>query len=891
MTLAPGTRLGPYEISTPLGAGGMGEVYRARDTRLGREVAIKVLPASLSNNPETRARFEREARTVSSLNHPNICTLHDVGREADTDFLVMELVEGETLAQRLVRGALPPAEVLKLGGQIADGLDRAHRAGVIHRDLKPGNVMLTRGGAKLMDFGLARATGMAGPATGSGVTVAALSQSPTMAQPLTAEGTIVGTFQYMAPEQLEGKEADARSDIWSLGCVLYEMATGRRAFEGRSQASLIYAIMGATPPPISQVAPLNPPGLDRLIQACLAKDPDERIQTAHDVRLQLGWIAGESSQVGAAAAPAPPAAARPRLPRYATTGLTILLTALAVFGLLRLLSRPAPAPVLRFAVPAGPTLVQARWPQISPDGRMLAFLGTDSAGVIQFWLRPMDALEARPLPGLRTSRPFWSPDGRSLGYISASKLHRVDLATGADVTVADTQGGADGSWANGVVLFDGSGADSLRRVTLAGGKVEAASRLDRARGESGHGWPSFLPDGRHFLFVATVAGQSVSDIKLGTLGSLDSRIVGHTDTRAIYANGYLIYTSGGTLLAQRFEPGSGRASGDAVALAERVSAGGGAGDFSVSTNGVLAYRPTMSASRSKLVWMDRGGRLLGQAAPPDQYDEIRLSPDGTRVAARMIQGQSAIADIWIRDLVRGVTSRITFGSSDNLFPVWSPDGGRIAFGSNPGGEYQTIIRSASGTGGQDSLFHERGGNDGPSDWSADGRTIAVSRLGASGWDIWLMGTEPGSAPNRFLQSPFSERFGRISPDGRWLAYASNESGRYEIYVVPIAGGAGKWQVSTEGGDDPFWRKDGRELLYRGADRSIYAVAIGPGAGFEPGTPQPLFRVDLAEGLFTGTRWCPTGDAQRFLLEVPVGGSGAASFNVVSGWPSDLRRKP
>src|SRR5262245_61013829 len=688
----------------------------------------------------------------------------------------------------------------------------------------------------------------------------------------------------MGPEQLEGKEADARSDIWALGCVLYEMVTGRRAFSGGSQASLIAAVMSQEPSPASQVAPLSSLALDRLIQACLAKDPDDRIQTAHDIKLQLGWIAGEGSQVGAGAAPATRATARPRLPRYAMTALTIVLTALVALGLQRLLAPPAPVPVLRFSVPVDASLAQARNPLISPDGRTLVFIGTDSAGASRYWLRAMDALEARPMTVGNRRRPFWSGDGRSLGYITAGKLRRVDVATGADVIVADAPGGVDGSWGDGVVLYDGSGTDSIRRITLASGKAEAASRIDRARGESGHGFPSFLPDGRRFLFICTMTGQPVLEIKLGTLGSLESRTVGRTEMGALFADGYLLSTSGGTLLAQRFDPGSGRTSGVAVAVVEGVR------EFSVSRNGVLAYRPSSSAPQSRLVWVDRGGRMLGQAAPPGQYLEIRLSPEGTRVAVGMVQPPAPVADLWVRDLVRGVTSRVTFGSAHNVFPVWSPDGSRIAYASNRGGQYHTLIRSASGTGGEDSLPHEPGGTDLPLDWSADGRTIAIAHQGASGWDIWLLGTDPGQAPNKFLQSPFHERFARISPDGRWLAYSSNESGRSEVYVVPLAGGAGKWQVSTAGGDDPFWRKDGRELLYLAPDRTINAVAIGPGAGFEPGTPRPLFRVDLVEAVFAGTRWCPTADAQRFLLQVPAGGSATTSLNVVSGWPSELAKK-
>jgi len=696
----------------------------------------------------------------------------------------------------------------------------------------------------------------------------------------------------MAPEQLEGQEADVRSDLWSFGATLYEMATGKPAFEGRSQASLIAAILGKEPPPIAEVAPLSPPGLDRLVQACLAKDPDDRIQTAHDVSLQIRWMQDGGSQAAAPApAVAPRAVARAPLKRIALGVLPIVLTALVVIVGERLLFPPAPQPVLRFGVPAGPSLAVARWPILSPDGRTLAFMGTDSAGTAQIWLRPLDALEAHPLPGVHPQRPFWSYDGRSLGYISAGKLHRVELSGGAEVTVAETQGGADGSWGDGVVLYDGSGADSIRRVTLADGKVAAASALDRARGEIGHAWPSFLPDGRHFLFTSTVASQTVLDIKLGTLGSLASRVVGHTDSRAQYAPpGYLVSTSGGTLLAQRFDARSGRTSGEVFPIAEGV-VGGGTGEFTVSRTGVLAYRSGASTARSRLVWVDRAGRMLGEAAPPDAYDEIRLSPDGTRVAARLLQGQGGNADIWIRDLTRGVTSRLTFGSSDNLWPVWSPDGARVAYGTNRGGEYHTLIRSASGAGGEDSLAHERGGNNGPTDWSADGHTIAVSRLGVSGWDLWLQSPDSRQPPTKLLQTPFSERFGRISPDGRWLAYASNESGRYEVYVIPLSGGGGKWQVSTGGGDDPFWRADGKELLYRGGDRSLNSVAIGSGAGFEPGTPQPLFKVELSEGLFTGTRWSPTTDAQRFLLEVPVGSPGGTTFRVVTGWPAELRKRP
>ena len=862
-------------------------MYRARDSRLGRDVAIKVLPDSLANDPEVRARFEREARTVSSLNHPNICTLFDVGREGDTNFLVMELIEGETLADRLQRGALPTEQVLALGSQISDALDRAHRAGVIHRDLKPGNVMLTRSGAKLMDFGLARATGMVGTKSSSGVTVAGLTQSPTVAAPLTAEGTIVGTFQYMSPEQLEGREVDARSDLWALGCVLYEMATGRRAFEGKSQASLIGAIMNTEPTPLSQLVPASPPALDRLVRACLAKDPDERIQTAHDVKLQLRWTQEGGSQSGV---PAPVAAGR----KGVSTGAMLAMIASVVGGVAviaadRLLFRTPPPAVIRFAVSAGGSIASVRWPMVSPNGRFVAFMGSDSTGASQIYVRPLDSMEARPLPGTgRTQRPFWSSDSRTLVYIVSGKMYRLPLNGAAPVAFADAPGGSDGSWGKEYIIYDGSGADTIRGVPVNGGKVIPITRLDRSRGEIGHAWPSFLPDGKHFLFIANDRGSQVSTIKLGRIGSLESRPVGQTDSRALFANGYLFYTAAGNLLAQRFDPGSGKTSGEAVPITDHIMMSRVVGDFAVSRNGVLIFRESTAGPQTRLVWADRAGRMLGDAGPPGQYDEVRLSPDGRRAALRIYRTGGGAADIWVRDLVRNTTSRLTFDSSDHVWPVWTPDGSRLAYASNRSGEFRTYIRASSGVGGEDSLIHMDSGQDGPTDWSSDGRTIALSRNATTAWDMLLQ--TPGGKPEPFIATQFSERMARFSPNGRWLAYASNESGRHEVYVVPAAGGGGKWQVSTQGGDDPFWRADGKEILYIAADRSITAVPVEAGESFEPGTPQPLFRAEIAEGPFTGTRWCPTADGQRFLMVVPTGGPGGTTFTAVTNWPTELRKK-
>ncbi|MEO5618934.1 MAG: protein kinase, partial [Candidatus Eisenbacteria bacterium] len=590
--LASGTRLGPYEIIAPIGAGGMGEVYRAKDTRLGRDVAVKVLPQHLSAEPEIRARFEREAKTVSSLNHPNICTLFDVGRapgeagSGETDYLVMELIEGDTLAVRLQRGPLPAAELLRFGTQIADALDRAHRAGVVHRDLKPGNIMITRSGAKLMDFGLSRVTGMSGAASGSGRSLSALTQSPTMAQALTAEGTLLGTFQYMAPEQLEGKEADTRSDIWALGCVLYEMATGRRAFEGRSQASLIAAILERTPPPVGE-APSGtsaattsdgpPPGIERLIRYCLAKDPEERIQTAHDVKLQLQGIAEgaglSATSVAASQVSAQVAAARARSAGGTGARLAWLVAAVALLvaagTVVWTVARPPAArQVARFRLSPIPGTADFFWPRVSPDGRFILLQGADSAGVVRAYVRPMDQVNAVPVPGTEgLRRAYWSPDGREIVFVAGDKIQRAPIGGGSPTVICAAQGGVDLSWGSrGHILMDGSFTDTLRVVSAAGGELRPATGVDREAGEVGSGWPCFLPDGEHFLFIGNLRnGAGSGNMRLGRLGSLESKLLGHSDGRVEYApGGWVVFPRKGTLLAQKLDLAAGKLTGEPI---------------------------------------------------------------------------------------------------------------------------------------------------------------------------------------------------------------------------------------------------------------------------------------------------------------------------------------
>lgn len=887
MRLNPGTRLGPYEVISPLGAGGMGEVYRAKDTRLGRDVAIKVLPQHLSQNPEVHARFEREARTISSLNHPHICTLHDVGREGDIEFLVMELVDGETLAQRLEKGALPVTEVLRLGIQIADALDRAHRAGIIHRDFKPGNVMLTRSGAKLMDFGLARPTGMGGAAGTSGVTLAHLSHSPTVAAPLTAEGTIVGTFLYMAPEQLEGKETDVRSDLWAFGCVLYEMITGRRAFEGKSQASLIGSIMHSTPAPLETAAPMAPPQLDALIRACLTKDPEERIQTAHDVKLQLTWIAQAGSH---------PSVAAPVLPvkrglsgetiAWAVAGIAIL--AAGFFGWRALAGGGGGGSTteqIRFTIPIPGPVVALDMPRISPDGRIVAFSAQDSLNRTMVWVRPLNSLAANPLPGTEGANPpFWSPDSRFLGFVADGKLKKIAVAGGPATVVCDAPTGSDGSWGSkDVILFDGRPGDPILRVNAAGGIATKAMVGDSTFDA---GWPAFLPDGRHYFFTA-LKRNGPPEIMLGTLGDTVGRALGMTGSRVEHSpDGYVLFARERTLLAQRFDARAMKLQGEPFPVAEDLPVAGNAlANFTVSRNGVLVYRATGEV-QNRLAWLDRTGREVAEVAPAADYRAPALSPDGNRVAIRRRDGENL--DIWVLDPSRGTSTRFTFDAPADGNPVWSPDGSQIAWTTAVGDSDAIAVKSASGLGTAEVLGLQ-GISPVATDWSRDGKHLLYQVVnGANSTDVGVLPLSGDRTPRLVIQTPFTETRAKFSPDGRWIAYQSNESGQNEVYVASFHGAAGKWQASTRGGTDPCWSHDGRELFYLSPDQQLMSVPVAGGDTFSPGTPQPLFRVRAETGLRRNV-YEVSRDGQRFLFLLAAGES-STPMTVMVNWRAGQDRR-
>jgi eukaryotic-like serine/threonine-protein kinase len=899
MAIVPGRRLGPYEILSSIGAGGMGEVYRARDTRLDRIVAIKVLPTHLADRSELRERFEREARTIASLNHPHICTLFDTGHQDEIDFLVMEYLEGETLAQRLLKGSLPLEQVLQYAIEISDALDKAHRKGVTHRDLKPGNIMLTKTGTKLLDFGLAKLKQEVAPAN------VPLSDLPTAKDPLTAKGTIVGTLQYMAPEQLEGKEVDARTDIFAFGVVVYEMATGKKAFEGKSQASVIGAILKDDPPPISFLQPMTPPALDRVVKKCLAKEPENRWQTPKDLCDELKWIAEGGSQAGM---PAPVVARRKVIERVVWAVAGVLL--MAIFGLgvtvAYLYRSPGGAAAVRFFVfpPekasffSGATNSTAA---ISPDGRRLAFNARDASGKVSIWVRPLDDPTPQALQGTDDGIfPFWSPDSRTIGFFAEGKLKRIDASGGPVQTLADAPNGRGGTWnRDGAILFAPDVDVPLYRVASGGGEPALATKLEPL--QRSHRFPSFLPDGRHFLYLALGGASEPSGIFLGSLDSNDSERLLAAETNALYStSGDLLFVRQGTLLRQPFDAKKLALSGDPSAVAEHVAVPvTNVGGFSVSENGVLTYRtgPTVSMN-FQFAWFDRMGKLVEAFGALGGYRGVDVSPDGKRIAVH--RHDSNGGDIWLFESARRETmSRFTFDATqDNSSPIWSPDGSRIAFGSQRNGKWGIYQKSANGTGGEE-LLVESDLPMVPMCWSPDGKFIVYTlRDPKTGFDVWILPLGD-KKPVAFLQSSFNERDPQISPNGKWIAYTSNETGRDEIYVRPFPAGEGKWQISSKGGYYSKWRRDGKELFYletSTSPRNMISVKVNTaGPTFEYGDPAVLF-----DSLFVNAghgspyqAFAVSPDGQRFLIPRPDSrdeqGTASAPITVVLNWTAGLKK--
>lgn len=883
MTLAAGTKLGPYEIIVPVGAGGMGEVYRARDTRLDRAVAVKILPSHLSDNPESKQRFEREARAISGLSHPNICHLYDVGSQDGIDFLVMEYLEGETLADRLHRGPLPVEQILRSAMEICEGLEKAHRSGVVHRDLKPGNIMLTKSGAKLMDFGLAKAS-PAISALSSGLTQTLASPS----SPLTARGTIVGTFQYMAPEQVEGKEADARSDIFSLGAVLYEMATGKRAFEGKTTASTIAAILAADPPPISTIQPMSPPALQGLVKNCLAKDPDDRFQTTHDVKLQLRWILESGLAAGAQSAPPVGRTLRDRFGWMLAALFLLLLVGGSVawwVGAHRAeramyFNSPVPFPASDLA--------------LSPDGRFLALVGySDQANTNMIWTYEVGGKRATTVPGTEdASHPFWSPDSRSVGFFAQGKLKKVDVFSGTSAQVlCEAPHGRGGSWnRDGVILFTPEVFTGLYRVSSAGGAPVEITKPDMSRFESSNRWPVFLPDQRHFLYMAAnFSGRFDKNmIYVGALDSDEKRPIVSASSNAAYADpGYLLYWRDGALVAQRFDSRSYAVSGEPHTISDEVQyfPQTDLAVFDVAGKGILAVQTGKGAAKSQLQWFDRSGKQVGSVAgPPGAIANPGLSPDGRRVAFDQTDIDGRHQTIWIHELANNALTRLTFTPGLNQDPVWSPDGKRIAYTSSQAINFHIYQKNADGSGSEQQMADLGVNQENPWDWSRDGRYLLLRKE----TELWLM-SATDQQPKPFLQSQSSVRNAKFSPDGRWVAYSSNETGNWEVYVSAFPNASSKWQVSRGGGEEPRWRRDGKELFYLSGDGKMTAVAIGTGSNFEAGPPLTLFQTHRrqpisAMDVFT---YDVTADGQRFLINSKLDEPNAAPLSIILNWASEM----
>ena len=872
MPLYAGDKLGPYEILFPLGAGGMGEVYKARDTRLDRTVAIKVLPEHIAKREDLRARFEREARVVASLNHPNICVLHDIGIQDGAGYMVMEYMEGETLAARISKGALPLDQALELATQIADALDRAHRAGVTHRDVKPQNIMLTRDGVKVLDFGLAKSMPKPGPA------------EDTLTASLTSEGTVLGTPQYMAPEQFEGKEADARSDIWAFGAVLYEMVTGRRAFQGKSYASLLGAILAADPPPMA-VKPLTPVWLERLVRRCLAKDPEGRYYSMHDIVLDLRT----PLEVTATAS-----AKTNRWPLVLAVVIAITALALSFEHFRDVKEQPR---LVTFTIPPpekAEFLDQYSIPALSPDGHRLAYVASTERQEL-LWVRELDSLTARALPGTGGAQyPFWSPDSRAIAFFAEGKLKRIDLAGGPALTLCDTGMARGGSWSTRDVLVWGGFGTGTFGVPAVGGRP-AATTAPRDASAGDHRFPWFLPDGRHFLYVDTNSNPEQSGIYVADLDSHDRKRLLAAESNAVFSPpGHLLFVREGVLVAQSFDTEKLQLTGDPVPVADQVDSQStkAQNQFSISQNGVLAYTSGIRGGGSILTWFDRSGKVTGTLGPPNALSWGAISPDGMSVVVQRID--QGLKDIWLHDLARGAASRFTFGPGSNSYPAWSPDGRYVSFMSARDGIARPYRKASSGQGLDEAITKPLGEPLSPTvvdDWSRDGRYLILRVVNPkTRFDIWVLPRNPDKPgdgkPFPYLLTEFGEVHARVSPDGNWLAYTSDESKRNEIYVQSFPNPGRKLPISTNGGERSIWSRDGKELFFVSPDGNIMAAEVRIGATLEVGVPKPLFKVRLSRAM---DAWFDVTRDGRFLIPVQVEQPSKAPITVMLNWHAGLKK--
>jgi len=877
--LSAGTKLGPYEITGAIGAGGMGEVYRAHDSKLGRDVALKVLPEAFARDADRMARFQREAKVLASLNHPNIASIYGLEDSGSTHALVMELVEGPTLADRIKQGAIPVNEALRIARQICDALEYAHERGIVHRDLKPANVKVTSDDAvKILDFGLAKA--LEGDAASIDI-----STSPTISRMATMQGVLLGTAAYMSPEQAKAKPVDRRADIWAFGCVLYEMLTGKMAFRGESVTDTLGAVIHVEPD-WSLLPAATPIRARVLLQRCLQKDPKQRLRDIGDARISLDEIllgapdpaVGGTIQITA-----------PLWRRVLVVGVgALLLVAISSLATWNLKPTP-PRPVTRAVItlPPGQQLAGlGNGPAValSPDGSHLAYVASQS-GTQQIYLRAMDSLEARPISGTEGAvNPFFSPDGQWIGFFAGGKLKKISVSGGAPLTLGDAPVPYGASWnSHGMIAFAPTASNYLLQVPDSGGASQPLTQLQK--GESSNEWPEFLPGGKAMLFTA--GGWGVVGQSIGT-GVGRNVIQGGTQPR--YAlSGHLLYAQGANLMAVPFDPQRLEVTGTAVPVVEGISESRitGAAQYSVSATGSLAYVPgTIQSAQGRLVWVNRNGAEQPLAAPPHSYDRPRVSPDGRHVAVNVTEQET---QVWLYDLSRDTLTRLTFEGDTNAYPIWTPDGKRIAFTSTKEGTANIFWQLADGSGGLERLNASEYVQV-PISWSADGQLLAFIELSATtGYDIGVLRMSDRKA-QPFLRTPFNEATPQFSPDGRWLAYISDESGRFEVYVQPYPGPGGKWLISTEGGTEPVWNRNGRELFYRSGDKMM-AVDIATQPSFVAGKPRMLFEGPYLPTPQTSSNYDVSADGQRFLMIKRSEQSGAAptQINVVLNWTEELKR--
>jgi len=880
-----GSNLKHFQITDALGAGGMGEVWRARDTKLEREVAVKLLPEAVAKDPERLSRFQREARTLASLNHPNIASIYGLEDADDRMLLILELVEGEGLDQRIARGPVPIDEALAIARQIAEALEAAHGQGIVHRDLKPANVKITPGGrVKVLDFGLAKAFEPAADAPD-------LTRSPTLTAHMTAAGVVLGTAAYMSPEQARGVEVDKRADIWAFGCVLYEMMAGQQPFRGDTVSDVLASILKESPD--SSALPANTPRrLRRLLDRCLTKDRRQRLHDIADARIEIDEIleGGEAAQPATEVEPG----ARRRLRLWQVAAGVLLLSTLAT-GWLALRTGPEPREVVRAFIPAaadtsfsldpsGPGVVA-----LSPDGRNLAFAAADKGGKILLWVRRIGDLTARPLPGTdNAAYPFWSPDSRFLAFYSDGRLRKIDAAGGPPVTICEAENGKGGSWNEaGQILFAPAHNTPISLVSAAGGEPRAVTELPE--GVVGHRFPLWLDDDRFLFLARSVAGAASDRIMVGSIGTPTAgREVLAAASNVAVASGRLLFVREGILMAQPFDTGRAEVTGDAVPVAEDVLYMGGArwGVFSASQTGRLTYLTGAVQRESELVWVDGTGRVISQLGAGVLHRDVRLSPDGLSVAAEVIDETNGTSDIWIYDVRRGLRTRFTFDAAMDWWPAWSPDGKRIAFASDRSGKNGIYVKPVGGSEEVDLVLEDAERDIGPEAWSPDGRWLVhISLVSADKSDLWALNMETGERVPVAATS-FAESSPAISPDGRWIAFSSDESGEGEVYVTSFPQPTRHWQVSTGGGDYPRWNGDGSTLFFvRGDGELMSAEVEGSGDAFVVGKLSELFRWDRPPGF----RWPYDVDVSgdRFLINRGGAATESAPLTLVLNWDAEL----